>query len=255
MGTHPAVVRPTSRVSYVPSAVIVARVDAMRAEHGFTEAMRIGEDVDFVWRLVESAATVRYVPTIAATHLPRRSPGAFVVQRFRYGTSAAALSRRHGTAASPLRTHVTMLAPLVLAAWGRIDLAAAAVAVMYAWFLFSLRSTRTSLVDRLRIITIGARSTLMSAVRAVSRTWWPIFLALSGVFETIGMAFTVCVVVPAIVDVLRRRPRNPIAHLGFFILDDFSYGAGVWAGALKERSVRCMLPALTVSSRRLRSQG
>lgn len=255
MGAAPAVVRPTSRVSYVPSAVIVARVDTVRAAGGFTAPLRIGEDVDLVWRLVESGATVRYVPMVEAVHEPRPTFTGFIAQRFRYGTSAADLAKAHGGAATPLRTHAAMLIPLLLLAAGQFLAAAPATVLMYGWFIWSLRSTKVGLGDRVRIITIGARATVVHAVRAVARSWWPVFAVLAGFSSTVSTVLTVCVVAPAAIDVLIRRPRNPLAHAGLFVLDNFSYGAGVWAGAWRTRSLRCLVPAVVVSSRRLRSKG
>ena len=46
MGQRPSIVRPGSRVPYVPGAALVVRKEAAGA--GFAEDMRVGEDVDFV---------------------------------------------------------------------------------------------------------------------------------------------------------------------------------------------------------------
>src|SRR5580658_10701637 len=60
MGARASIVRPGSRVPYVPGAALVIRRAA--AGTGFAETMRVGEDVDFVWRLAESGWRVRYEP-------------------------------------------------------------------------------------------------------------------------------------------------------------------------------------------------
>src|SRR5262249_58689807 len=49
MGQRPSIVRPGSRVPYVPGAALVVRAAA--AGPGFAEDMQVGEDVDLVWRL------------------------------------------------------------------------------------------------------------------------------------------------------------------------------------------------------------
>jgi hypothetical protein len=51
LGPTPATVRPRARISWVSTAFVVARVDALGT--GFTEGMRVGEDVDLVCTLVE----------------------------------------------------------------------------------------------------------------------------------------------------------------------------------------------------------
>ena len=71
LGPEPARVRAGTRVSYVPAAAIVCRVDAIREIGGFDEALRFGEDVDLVWRLDAAGWRCRYEPV--ATVVPRGS--------------------------------------------------------------------------------------------------------------------------------------------------------------------------------------
>ncbi|MYR59508.1 glycosyltransferase, partial [Streptomyces sp. SID625] len=70
LGPLPAVVRPGSRVSYVPTAALVVRVSALRALDGFDESLRYGEDVDLVWRLAARDLLVRYEPGSEVRHAP-----------------------------------------------------------------------------------------------------------------------------------------------------------------------------------------
>ena len=51
--------RPGAAVGWLPSACLVARVDRLRAAGGFAEDMRVGEDVDLVWRLVDAGLSQR----------------------------------------------------------------------------------------------------------------------------------------------------------------------------------------------------
>lgn len=87
MGPHPATVRPGSAVPYVPATVLVVR----RTDLGFDEALRYGEDVDLIWRLVERGRTVRYDPEVVVEH----PAGRRLARRFAYGTSVGPLSRLH----------------------------------------------------------------------------------------------------------------------------------------------------------------
>ena len=75
MGARESIVRPGSRVPYVPGAALVIRRAA--AGTGFTETMRVGEDVDFVWRLAASGWRVRYEPAATMPH-QHRTTGAAV---------------------------------------------------------------------------------------------------------------------------------------------------------------------------------
>ena len=69
MGQRPSIVRPGSRVPYVPGAALVVRKEAAGA--GFAEDMQVGEDVDFVWRLGAAGWRVRYEPAATMGHQHR----------------------------------------------------------------------------------------------------------------------------------------------------------------------------------------
>jgi hypothetical protein len=44
----------------------------------------------------------------------------------------------------------------------------------------------------------------------------------------------------------RRRPRlDPLRWTAAWLADEIAYGAGVWAGCLRERSVAPLLPRIT----------
>jgi mycofactocin system glycosyltransferase len=100
LGAWPAEVGPGRRVAYVPSAALIVRRAALGR---FDPDLRFGEDVDLIWRLVDAGWRVRYDPRVVVRH----HDGRRLVKRFRYGTSAAPLARRHPT----------RLAPLVLRPW------------------------------------------------------------------------------------------------------------------------------------------
>ena len=90
LGAHPAAVRVHGAVSYLPSACLLARVDALG--DGFDERMRSGEDVDLVWRLLGAGWGVRYEPAATARHRHRTHLGEWLRRKAFYGTSAAALT-------------------------------------------------------------------------------------------------------------------------------------------------------------------
>lgn len=255
LGSIPAVVRPTSRVSYVPSAVLACNVQSLLELNGFDEALRVGEDVDFVWRASEHGKICRYEPSLTCAHQSRETIADFVRQRFSYGSSAAALDQRHRLAVAPLRTHLLLLAPPALFFSGFFLWSIPAFIVSYLWFFFSLQSTRLTFRHRLRVITIGLTSTTRLLLSAVARTWWPIFFLLSFFFNPIALLFAVSVIVPPLADLVTKRPRHPARYVVLHIVDNFSYGLGVWAGAVLARSPRCLLPAITLRSGRLRSKG
>src|SRR5690606_32803519 len=114
-----------------PSATLVCRRALLEQLGGFDPAMRVGEDVDLVWRAVEAGWTVRYEPAAEVEHRPRADWGALVRQRMTYGSAAAPLDQRHPGSVAPVELNAWSLAAWVLAALGgrRGALAGSAVAV------------------------------------------------------------------------------------------------------------------------------
>jgi mycofactocin glycosyltransferase len=95
MGEQPATVSPGARVSYVPSTALVVRRDALIDLGGFDDSLRYGEDVDLCWRLHAEGWAIRYDPRVTVRHVEPDSWTASLGRRFRYGTSAGPLARRH----------------------------------------------------------------------------------------------------------------------------------------------------------------
>ncbi|MGH1553067.1 glycosyltransferase [Streptomyces sp. L7] len=98
LGAHPAGVRPGSPVSWASTACVVARTDALA--EGFDEGMRVGEDVDLCWRLIERGRRVRYEPAAEAAHEHRTRVDDWLLRKAVYGT---------GRTPSPNVTHGSSL--------------------------------------------------------------------------------------------------------------------------------------------------
>ena len=103
LGSEPARIAAGTRVSYVPAAALVCRTATVRELGGFDAAMRLGEDVDLVWRMADAGHRCRYEPASVVHHRPRATVPMLLRQRFGYGRSAAALAHRHPGALAPVR--------------------------------------------------------------------------------------------------------------------------------------------------------
>jgi mycofactocin system glycosyltransferase len=90
MGPLESEVGPGRAVSYVPSAALLVRRCAL-PEGPFDPALRYGEDVDLIWRLLDAGWRVRYDPRVVVWHEERDT----FRRRFMYGTSASQLAARH----------------------------------------------------------------------------------------------------------------------------------------------------------------
>jgi mycofactocin system glycosyltransferase len=155
MGSRPAAAAPGTRVSYVPSAALIVRRAALGG--GFDPSLRYGEDVDLVWRLHDAGWRVRYDPRVVVAHgEPGRS---LALRRYRYGTSAAPLSRRHPGRLAPFVLDPVPATVLALLAARRPRAAAAVLAVQTAL-----------LARRLHALRVPVRLAPLYTVRAVAHT-------------------------------------------------------------------------------------
>ncbi|MGH2892144.1 MAG: mycofactocin biosynthesis glycosyltransferase MftF, partial [Solirubrobacteraceae bacterium] len=126
MGPRGGLVAPGRPVSYVPSAVLFARRGAIG--DGFDASLRVGEDVDLVWRLSRAGWRVRYASEVDIWHDHRVGLRDFTSDRWRYARSLGPLSRRHPGAAPALRVSPGLAVPWALALAGRPRAALTSVA-------------------------------------------------------------------------------------------------------------------------------
>lgn len=225
LGPEPARIAPGTRVGYVPAAAIVCRTAAVRDVGGFDPALRFGEDVDLVWRLVDAGWRCRYEPASVVHHPPRPSWPSWLRQRIGYGSSAAPLARRHPGKLAPLRMSAWSLAAWALVA-ARRPLLGASLGVASA----------AALVPKLPDVPPGvafglaANGNLRAGAQiadAVRRAWWPL----------------------AAVAALRSRTARRIllaaalaAGHPLRLADDLAYSVGVWKGILAERTPAPLIP-------------
>ena len=253
-GPDPALVRPLSRVAWLPSACVLLRRTALESCNGFAEEMRVGEDVDLVWRLTSSGQRVRYEPAASVRHEHRATVLSWLTRKAVYGTSAAPLAARHGDA----------VAPAVLAPW-----TAAFAAVVVAqrrwslpvagliWAIVTVRLARrcrplggvvpltwsTAVRLAARLSYDGAVSSLAQSGALALRHGWPVVLPLTLVSSRVRRVVAAAAVIDALTQWRRVRPElDPLSFLLARRLDDLAYGAGVWAGAMRCRSARALLP-------------
>lgn len=246
MGAEPASVRPLSAVSYVPSAALLARRAPLG--DGFDETMRVAEDVDLIWRLAAAGWRVRYEPAGAVAHDHRTALVEWVARRAFYGTGAALLAARHGSAVAPV-----VLAPSSALAWG---LAVAGGRHGRLAALVVLGSTTARLARRLRtpggalpvvlpagLVLRGTLAAGRSLARAATRHWWPVALLAAGRSRR-ARRWVLAAAVADAVDAWwpHRHDAGPVAFGVARRLEDLGYGAGLWWGALRHRQPRALLP-------------
>jgi mycofactocin system glycosyltransferase len=247
LGDQQARVAPGTRVSYVPTAALLARRSSLEAVArrgaAFDPAMRVGEDVDLVWRLHAAGHQVRYDPSVQIGHEEPVTWRGLLTRRFRYGTSAAPLARRHPAA----------MAPLVLHPWPTLTVAGLLArkpllaAAGFAGAVLSMRKT-------LRAADIPTGGTTRAMATAVHQTWLgvgryttqfaaPALAALLIAGGRHRLATASLLLGPPVAGWLTRRPGlDPLRYSAGAIADDIAYGTGVWAGCLIHRTAAPLRP-------------
>jgi mycofactocin glycosyltransferase len=249
-GTCAGLVRPRSRIAYVPSAALVVRRAVCGDGALFDPSLRGGEDVDLVWRLVGAGWDVRYEPAVALAHQGPVTVSALLARRWFYGTTAAPLALRHPGALAPFEASGWSVA-VWLAAWARRPLvAAAALAVPVAVLARRLRGmVRRPVAVAARVAGGGTARTTLPALGGLARTWSPL-LVLGLLPRRTRRACALALIVPALSDWVRNRGETDAATYGaLHIADDVAYGAGVWSGCVRQRTVAPLVPRIAWRSR------
>ena len=223
-------VRPGAAVGWLPSACLVGRTDLL--VDGFDETMRVGEDVDLVWRLVDEGKVVRYDPAEVAHHDARATLRGWMGRKYVYGTGGAPLAARHGDKGAVAVLSPAMAAggaALLLRRWWSVP-----VALLCAGRgVQVLRRTLPDVPGRARLaVDLSARGlgwSLRQESALLLRHWWPPVAVAALFSRTVRRA----VVSALLVDAVVARGRG----LGGRRLDDLAYGAGLWSGVLRSRSL------------------
>jgi mycofactocin glycosyltransferase len=246
LGPDPAIVVPRSRVAYVPSAALLVRRDAFGA--GFDEDLHVAEDVDLVLRMYSAGWRVRYEPASRVAHDHRTGLRAWWLRKAYYGSGAAPPALRHPGSVPPLVLSPWSAAFAGLLLLGRPRLAAA-VAVWAAERLSrQLPGLDHPRRTAARIVGMGAAGAVAQAADAVTRHYWPLTLLACAVSPRARRTVAAVALAEGVVDWAPRRDRDPavrpgpVGHVVAHRLDDLAYGAGLWWGALRHRTLAPLRP-------------
>lgn len=249
LGPAAASVRPGSRVGHVPSAALVVRSEALRGVGGFDERMRFGEDVDLVWRLAQRGGQVRYEPGSVVHHAPRARWSQWLRQRYQYGTSAAALAVRHGSAVTPVRISKWSALAWFAVFVGRPGAGLAVAGVGAGLLARRLTPMGVPAGEALRLAGLGHLGAGRVLGDAIGGAWWPPAAPIL-LLTRRGRRLLALLAARHLLEWSRARPRlGPGRWLAARAADDLAYGAGVWSGVISGRfrggAARALLPELS----------
>jgi mycofactocin system glycosyltransferase len=231
LGPHAALVRPGGRVGYVPTACLLVRRTALQT---FDEDLRYGEDVDLVWRLVDAGGQVRYDPTVVVQHEEPVRARDRLARRYRYGTSAAPLSRRH-----PGRVTHLVLTPWPTAAVALLLARRPGLGLVAAgWVAHRLNRQLHDVPAAVAVTASSLKATGTGLGSALALTgplgWWA---------AARDRRMAALLVVPLLLEWADRRPPvDPLRYVARGLLDQAAYGAGVLHGCLRHRTAEPLIP-------------
>jgi mycofactocin glycosyltransferase len=257
LGDAEARVVPGTRVAYVPTAALVVRRAALAGGAGaggvFDPALRWGEDVDLVWRLHAAGGRIRYEPAVRVSHHEPDGWPALLARRFRYGSSAAPLALRHPGQVPPLVLHPWPALTVAGLVAGRPEVAG----LSFTGSVLAMRRTvhRAGLPARGVVPAMfdGTRQTWLGIGRYMCQFGAPVLAAALVAPGGTGRArrwarraaaASLLLGPPLTAWSARRSSLDPVRYVLGHLADDAAYGAGVWAGALRARSLAPVRPVI-----------
>ncbi|KAA0018387.1 mycofactocin biosynthesis glycosyltransferase MftF [Antrihabitans cavernicola] len=250
LGRREAAVRAHGPVSYVPSAAMLVRRRVLLDEGGFDETMHVGEDVDVCWRLEQAGWRLRYEPAAQVAHDHRVSFGEWFQRKMFYGTGAAPLAARHEGKVAPLAISPwTVAAVVLMATLTRLGLLGAIAAMSIT--MLKLRKIFTELDQPTRVAAIyvaqGFMAGLWQLASAMCRHYWPITVLAMIFSSRIRQIAIAMALAEGVADWLKHKETGglgPVTYTAYKRIDDVAYGAGLWQGAVRARSVEALKPTL-----------
>jgi mycofactocin system glycosyltransferase len=246
MGGREAPVVPLSAVAYVPSAALVVRRAAVGG--GFAAELRIGEDVDLCLRLHRTGWRMRYVPSSRVGHRHRANLRSWLAQRASYGSGAAGLARRHPGQVPPLNAAPWSVAACALVLRGRLIPLAAATALAAGATVRLVRlmpDADTPVRAGAQLTLAAVRGTAEQLTRCATRHYWPVAVLAAVVSRRARHVLITGAVLEGLIDFRRSGSQlNPLVYLLIRRLDDLAYGAGLWCGAIRDRTAAPLIPRL-----------
>lgn len=248
VGREPMLEGPGPSTFYVPTCNMLVRRSVYQELGGLREEMRVGEDVDFCWRLRKSGRLLVFAPWGGVRHKHRAHMGSMIRRKAAYGGSEALLHRLH-----PEKRKSLPLPPLAAGASTGL---LASLASAHLW----------PLVPALGALAVDAGRRAGSSRRAGGRRepaaalagtvrrhlslayflsfhltrYYLLLLLVLGLWKRSAWRLAgAALLLSAAVDYATKKPDlDPLRFLGLYALEHAGYQVGVARGALRERSLR-----------------
>ena len=256
MGAVATEVTPTAAVSYLPTCNLLARRDVLLAHGGFDATLRVGEDVDFIWRTLRGGHRAWYVPAGRVIHEHRVRWGDWLRRRADYGSSEADLQQRYPEGRRVMHLPRLSLLALLAAAltpwlgWWGLGPALLAVMLFGAELLEKQRELRrigVTLSTGRVSVALGrehAAAFYHLSANVVRYYSLPLF-AIGGIWPSLLPAIVLSLAVAPLADHRRLRPQlTAPVFVGLYWMELAAYQIGLWRGCRQRRTLRPLLPRM-----------
>lgn len=252
MGNSIEVVDKQGAVPYVPTCNLLIRRDVFNRLGGFREHLRVGEDVDLIWRALAEGYKGWYVPDGHVWHHHRNKIFPFLRRRAQYAASEASLQQLGHTIKKYLnmpRWHLPLLVAIFASLYLRSFLLIAAVLPLM--LLIELASKRSRLKKKGLHIGLGVlcrsvfssfRSTLKYFSALLTRYYLWLLLLVAGLTWTLGGWILLAIPLLSLLIEYPYRSRLPFTIFSpLYILEMLYYSIGFWLGCFKSGQFNLLL--------------
>jgi mycofactocin system glycosyltransferase len=249
LGRREAAVCADGTVPYVSCSAVLLRRRALVSEGGFAQDSLV-PGADLCRQLEQAGWRLRYEPAARVAHDNRQPMRTWFARLMTHGCSAAQLGKRHRRRVSPLavtRPTVAALALLLTVTWTGLF----GAVVPFGLAVWRVRRRHRGLDHPTRLAAIyvarGFGAGLWQVASAMFRHYWPVTLVAVLCSRRVRQVALALALAEGAADWATHRAEgglDPLRYLAFKRLDDLAYGAGLWRGALRARSLAALTPTL-----------
>ena len=246
MGKHMIYGANDESLAYAPTCNLLTRKTVYAEIGGIRDAMHVGEDVDFCWRMRAWGHALLYVPFGGVKHKHRNRLRAMLKRRLEYGTSEGALYRLHPKKKKVLPVPVVSALAFAGLCASIVFLSLLPLLLCLACFLFDaaskrVRTGRMTIHIPLRKVAFSVVRTYLSFFYFVSfylvRYYLVAILLVGFAFRTLWPLALFFLFLSSAVDYQTKRPALTYpGFLFFYVLEHVSYQTGVFLGCVKART-------------------
>ncbi len=252
MGKEQRRIREDGALTYLPTCNLLVRRSTLLRVGGFNPRLRVGEDVDLCWRILQQRESIYYLPRGLVYHHHRSKVTSFMQRRYHYGQSEAKLYREHqqDKARLPLfqgNGLIFLVGIITMLVFGIRSFLAVTGGLFFLnlfWQLFG----KYLLLER-KGYPLGPGKVLLVLLRAQASAlylynqrlnrYYFLLITVPALLILPWLALLVFILhlLQGLVEYLLKRPGlNPLYFILFFLLDNVAYQAGVIRGCIRERN-------------------